>query len=815
MLFPSNFLRPAFQVLLSFAVSSIGTLNGLGAAEKPAVPDFVAGDGLPENAAHDWNLGPTGMRGWVHCWKGESSDSRQILVTQVDEGSPADDLVQKGDVIVGVGAAPFDSDARIALSRAIVEAEASNGELILRVWRQGKSLILNIQLEPLGTYTPTAPFECRKSDAIVDRGCDAIARSMSNRRRMHPIVRSLNAMALLASGDKQYLPLVKREADWASGFQIREDDLHSWSSGWVAIFLAEYVIATGDRSVLPSLTRLSRAIAVGQSNVGTWGHRFAYRHNGILRGYGAMNQVGLNLTIGLLLAREAGVDDETVNEAIETSTKFLRFYVNRGAIPYGDHHPWLETHDDNGKCSAAAVLFDLYGDAEATRFYSKMATASFGIERETGHTGNFFNMMWALPGVSRLGRHATGAWIAQSDWLLDLARRWDGSFAYNGKPAATGGEHSYRNWDCTGAYVLGYAVARNQTRLTGITESSTPPLRASLASGLIQDGIGWMPIAKASSFQTHSTQKLMRELTSWSPVVRERAAKVIAERSDVDIAALTEMAGNSAISARYGACAALEELGPKAAHAVPALTDLLGDDDLWLRVQAAEALAAIGAPAESAVPDLCRLVSAPADDSDPRAMVQRYVAFALFYPGRALKVRGLLARSLGDVDRDLLISAASATLNNEDGRVRDAAGNVYDMLTDAEIEKMLPAVYRAVVEQAPSGVMFSDGIRMRGLELLAQHRVAEGLPLCVSLIEPERWGSDRRFQRCMKVLRVYGAAAKPLLPQLREMESEIRSPTSKGHQRHQELVTLIEWIEAAEPSEDLKSLATLDGHAQR
>ena len=124
MLFPSNFLRPAFQVLLSFAVSSIGTLNGLGAAEKPAVPDFVAGDGLPENAAHDWNLGPTGMRGWVHCWKGESSDSRQILVTQVDEGSPADDLVQKGDVIVGVGAAllleprPNLRDVRVAARRA-------------------------------------------------------------------------------------------------------------------------------------------------------------------------------------------------------------------------------------------------------------------------------------------------------------------------------------------------------------------------------------------------------------------------------------------------------------------------------------------------------------------------------------------------------------------------------------------------------------------------------------------------------------------------------------------------------------------------
>ena len=31
------------------------------------------------------------------------------------------------------------------------------------------------------------------------------------------------------------------------------------------------------------------------------------------------------------------------------------------AIPYGDHHPWIETHEDNGKCGMTAVLFNLLG----------------------------------------------------------------------------------------------------------------------------------------------------------------------------------------------------------------------------------------------------------------------------------------------------------------------------------------------------------------------------------------------------------------------------------------------------------------------
>ena len=65
------------------------------------------------------------------------------------------------------------------------------------------------------------------------------------------------------------------------------------------------------------------------------------------------------------MAREAGVKDPEVARAIELSARLLRFYIGKGAIPYGDHHPWIETHEDNGKCGMAAVLFNLLGEAKA------------------------------------------------------------------------------------------------------------------------------------------------------------------------------------------------------------------------------------------------------------------------------------------------------------------------------------------------------------------------------------------------------------------------------------------------------------------
>jgi hypothetical protein len=99
--------------------------------------------------------------------------------------------------------------------------------------------------------------------------------------------------------------------------------------------------------------------------------------------------------------------------------------------------------------------------------------------------------------------------------------------------------------------------------------------------------------------------------------------------------------------------------------------------------------------------------------------------------------------------------------------------------------------------------MFADGIRTSGLEILAQHRIAEGLPLCIDLIEPSRWGLDGRIGRCLEALRVYGGAAKSELPRLRALEAELVERGWKDKKladlRLGELVAFIESCEAAPP----------------
>ncbi len=480
-----------------------------------------------------------------------------------------------------------------------------------------------------------------------------------------------------------------------------------------------------------------------------------------------MNSPGLPLTISLILAREAGVDDLEVKRAIENSAKLIRFYSGKGAVPYGDHHPWIETHEDNGKCGMAAVMFNLMGEPKPAQFFSRMSVASHGPERDTGHTGNFFNILWALPGVAQSGPNATGAWMQEfGASYFDLARRWDGTFLHQGPPALK--NDSYPTWDCTGGYLLAYAMPLCKIRLTGKRPPVVPPLDETSVRALVMDGHGWNNKDRNSYYDGLDEQELLRRLSSWSPVVRERAAMALGRRPDAPVQTLVAMLDWPQLESRYGACQALAKLHGAAAMAVPSLEKNLRHNDLWLRIKAAEALAAIGQPAMSTVPQLLRMLARQPSADDPRGMEQRYLCFALFN-----QREGMLGRSLDGVDRASLYSAVRAGLRNEDGRARGSIGSVYRNLSYEEIKPLLPAIYEAVIESAPSGVMFADGIRIEGLQLLSKHRVKEGIEACVLYTRTQNpWASEKRTPQLMAILLAYGAHARTVIPHLEQIAAD-------------------------------------------
>lgn len=784
-----RFLKLHFTLAL-FASMLAWTLDSRAASktdDKLAAPDLTQG-GKPDNA-HDWNLGSTGLRGWIFTAYGHSADARQILVTAVAKASPADGILSIGDVILGVNAEKFSRDARIQFANAISAAEEDGaGVLKLMRWRAGQLQNVELKLPVLGKYSATAPYDCPKSKRVFDKGCQNIAKRMAEpnyTKNLNPIPRSLNALAVLASGNPEWLPLVRREAQWAADFTA--EGFATWYYGYVMTLVAEYTMTTGDNSVMPGLKRLALESARGQSGVGTWGHSFAMP-NGNLNGYGCMNQPGLTLCIGMVLARDAGVKEPDLDRAISKASNFLRWFVNKGAIPYGDHRPW-PGHEDNGKCSSAAVLFDLLGDREAAEFFAKMSTAAYA-ERERGHTGNFFNVLWALPGVARCGPLATGAYLKEQSWYYDLARSWDGSFVYQSSPVGEEEHGKYTNWDSTGAYLLAYALPQKSLRLTGKKPFYVPPFNAAQVEEVIAAGRDYDYKDEKNKYDRRTTEQLLAGLSNWSSAVRLRSAQSLGRREGDFTPALVKLLGSPDRNARYGACEALAHIGPRGDAAAPQLRALLKDSDPWLQSLACMALPALSKDARKAsVSDLLRM-AASVNPEDPRHTAQRAACMALFspYPG-AREPNSILAESLDGVDRELLYPAIRSVLQNDDSAARGSLSRVYGKLNDNDIVALLPAIVTAIEKLAPSNEMFGDGIRLAGLDLLSRLHIREGLPLCVSLIEPARWGMGKRLPKLLECLSRYGIHAKELLPQLQNVRAEVvKRSRGKENVEHVQLI---------------------------
>jgi hypothetical protein len=196
--------------------------------------------------------------------------------------------------------------------------------------------------------------------------------------------------------------------------------------------------------------------------------------DGVVGGYGEVNQVGLVCFMSLILAQEAGL--KVNQEALDRSTAFFRKYTNRGGIPYGDHEPWVEQHATNGKNAQTAVAYDLLGQKDVVGFFARLVAVSYG-ERELGHSGNFFSYVWGPLGAYRAAPDAFATFMRKQQWYYDLARRWDHGIMTQPWPDAREGNLGMINYVSkgpmwgTGGIGLAYALPLGRLRILGAPRS--------------------------------------------------------------------------------------------------------------------------------------------------------------------------------------------------------------------------------------------------------------------------------------------------------------------------------------------------------
>lgn len=397
---------------------------------------------------------PLGVTG---AWLRDFVQREELVVAGIDEGSPADGVLQLNDIVVGVNGRLFEEgeDGRVALGYALAEARTRKlgGTLTIHAVRDGEIQNLPIKLAVGDDYSPTWPFRCRKSEKIANQAVRCILDNPpSNIMGLHHGGGYWTPLFLMASGDHEAVELVRRCVYGLVKDTYPEPNKgHSWNSGYSLVNLCEYYLLTGDSVVLSAIKYYKEVLENGQASSGSWGHGCP------CGGYGEVNCVGLTCFIGLALARECGLEMQPV--PLPRSIRFFGKFTG-GGIPYGNHGSGPPGRSNNGSLGQAAVAFHVLEEHGVAERFGRPICYMY-MAREAGHAERIFSLAWGPLGAAQAPPEEFHMFMNNLLWFYELGltreggiRFWPGTrFPY------PGGQ--------TGAMGLVLMLPRQQIRVAG------------------------------------------------------------------------------------------------------------------------------------------------------------------------------------------------------------------------------------------------------------------------------------------------------------------------------------------------------------
>ena len=353
-----------------------------------------------------YNLGITGMRA-----KLVAAEPKVLLVKYVFPKTPARSLVKVDDKIIGAGGRLFQHGHRNGYGMEIFGADgpvaelaealeacqgmSGTGMLSLTVRRGRKTINVDLDIgKKYGSYAATYPADCPKSEKILNELLGYISKQQTAEGSFgDPVHNTFTALAMLASGDEQYLPGVERNLRFVCKSIRSSDDeekkygLMNWTYMGVAIVLSEYYLATKKDWVLPELQMIHDLLEAGQylnmsqidpkvkkshpddypkgpeASHGGWGHNPGFE------GYGPIAMLTAQGALSFSLMQRCGIkiDRARLDAAYEFLTKGSgkNGYVWYGDAPGGEPNDWA----DIGRTGAAGIAKFLspYADGDCRK----------------------------------------------------------------------------------------------------------------------------------------------------------------------------------------------------------------------------------------------------------------------------------------------------------------------------------------------------------------------------------------------------------------------------------------------------------------
>ena len=736
---------------------------------------------IPPDPGNLCHYGPTGFFAKRY--------SDHLVVDVVEKGSPADGKLMKGDVILAVDGNPITVDAYNLFTKAVDRAESAEGkgQLRLRVKRTGtlptgsttteakkkkkapdlavaqekpqdvREVDVVLNLKVLGRYAPTAPVNCAKTDALITQTADRLLKKRGG-------VLHASLLGLLATGEEKYIKAVRAHLpDAAPPKDLNElvgksGSYVAWKWGYTTLVLTEYYLLTGDKSVVPAITKYARGLASGQDPAGLWGHQMCHKEpGGRSPGYGIMNQPTLTCFLALILAEKCGVKEPMVRAAIKRTHDHYNKWIGQGALPYGNHQPMQHMFTNNGTSGSLALAFALLGNEKGARFYAAMSAAATD-EILTGHGGPWWNILWSGLGVNVLGPEMAAAYNRKVHWLRTVTRCWDGRhvgmLGWGSSP--NGGKVSD-----TGNHLINLCASRRAIHITGKGMDKSLWVSAKEAEKIVESG----------KVDTSSEKALLAALGSSLPPVRVRAAQELAKR-DADVTdEIMKLLSDGTTDERIGAIHAIGSLKIEGTEDELLAIAMNEKDDLWVRRRALGALGKM----EKAKPYAPELLKMLVKDK-PYDQPYRELDLSL---GAALRTLYAPDPYAIDLDKEMFYQGVVRLLDHKhkDGRLAGMA--LIKNIPLEDLPRIVDKMIYVIEDKDGTYTSYTGAGRQEGLETLYRLGIKESMDLTINTVKGQSGRGGSRVRARTRLLKTFGAEAKYLIPRIREVLGKGADPIIK------------------------------------
>ncbi len=404
----------------------------------------------PDAEAGGWfiNLGITGARARL------PEDAPTVLeVAFVFDNTPAAGRLQVGDRIVGANGKPFTTPHKFGYGVGkfgyegpmmdfgdALEASQGpklRGRLVLAVVRDGGPRKVELELPTTyGRFAKTYPYDCPKTDRILEEACAYLARKQRPDGLWHgrPHINTFAALALMASGRAEYRPAVEKAVRAMAGMTGPELDFRGykcWHYGLYGTVLAEYYLLTGEAWVRPELEEISTWLAAAQAPRGGWGHR-PWDDEGKINGYGPINIITMQAKMAWSLLQRCGIEVDL--RRYRAAHDFVVRGTNaRGYVWYKDGGANNPKYADMGRTGAAVLAHYLSptGGREY-REYALRGARCIGDHPDTfpdTHGSPLIGMVWTALGAA-VDPPSFRKLMDHNRWSFALAHCPDGTFYY-------------------------------------------------------------------------------------------------------------------------------------------------------------------------------------------------------------------------------------------------------------------------------------------------------------------------------------------------------------------------------------------------